>query len=313
MSRLPRKVREQAAAAEAALKEITEAPEVDEAPVEETPAEETEVAEAPEESAEVVPETQPEEVASEEVSPDEAKWEERYKALQGKYNAEVPRLHAEIKDLKEEIRNALQAATTPREVEQPIAPPPAPPSEYIEKIRDDYGDELANAFAASKAENDALRQQVNDLLNRTDQMQSTSALAQFATMLEQRGIDFDQQNNDPLFLEWLNEIDTFSGVSKQQMLSQAFESGDLSRAAEFFTAYAGQQVTSQKIEPKPKPSMEEHVTVKSNAAPKENVMDTPVAWTQQQIREFYRNKTAGMYSPEEAERLENQLFVALRN
>ncbi len=309
MSRLPRKVREQAAAADAALEEATKAPEV-EAPVETTP-EETEVAEAPNESAEVVPETQPEEAASEETDQNEAKWEERYKALQGKYNAEVPRLHQEIKDLKEQVRDSLQRESIPRETQQPIAPPAT--SEYIDKIRDDYGDELANAFAASRSENDALRQQVNDLLNRTNQIQSNSSLSQFAAMLAQQGIDFDQQNNDPLFLEWLAEVDAFAGVSKQQMLSQAFEAGDLTRAAQFFTAYSGQQATSQKIEPKPKPSMEEHVKVQSNAAPKENVMDTPVQWTQEQIREFYRNKTAGMYSPEEAERLENQLFVALRN
>jgi len=312
MSRLPRKVREQAAAADAALEEATKAVSA-EAQVEETPAEEAEVVEAPDESAEVVPETQPEEVASEEIDANEAKWEERYKALQGKYNAEVPRLHQEIKDLKEQVRNSLQRESIPRETEQPIAPPPLPQSEYINKIRDDYGDELANAFAASKAENDTLRQQVNDLLNRTNQIQSNSSLTQFAAMLAQQGIDFDQQNNDPLFLEWLGEVDAFAGISKQQMLSQAFEAGDLTRAAQFFTAYAGQQGTSQKIEPKPKPSMEEHVKVPSNAAPKENVMDTPVVWTQEQIREFYRNKTAGMYSPEEAERLENQLFIALRN
>lgn len=309
MSRLPRKVREQAAAAEAALQGITEEKEAP--PVEEVASESP----APEEVVEEVPETQPEEAASEEVELDEAKWEERYKALQGKYNAEVPRLHQEVKDLKESLRDSGESESLRREIEalkaqlnQPVAPAQ---SAHIDKIREDYGDELANAFAASRSENDQLRAQVQDLMNLTTQIQTSSTLGTLSSMLADQGIDFDQANNDPLFLDWLSQVDTFAGVPRQQLLSQAYESGDLPRAAQFFIAYAGNQA-STRIEPKPKASMEEHVKVQSQAAPKQDVPVQPVQWTQGQIQEFYRNKTAGMYSAEEAERLENQLFSALR-
>lgn len=309
MSRLPRKVREQAAAAEAALQGITEEKEAP--PVEEVASESP----APEEVVEEVPETQPEEAASEEVELDEAKWEERYKALQGKYNAEVPRLHQEVKDLKESVRDSGESESLRREIEalkaqlnQPVAPAQ---SAHIDKIREDYGDELANAFAASRSENDQLRAQVQDLMNLTTQIQTSSTLGTLSSMLADQGIDFDQANNDPLFLDWLSQVDTFAGVPRQQLLSQAYESGDLPRAAQFFIAYAGNQA-STRIEPKPKASMEEHVKVQSQAAPKQDVPVQPVQWTQGQIQEFYRNKTAGMYSAEEAERLENQLFSALR-
>lgn len=309
MSRLPRKVREQAAAAEAALQGITEEKEAP--PVEEVASESP----APEEVVEEVPETQPEEAASEEVELDEAKWEERYKALQGKYNAEVPRLHQEVKDLKESVRDSGESESLRREIEalkaqlnQPVAPAQ---SAHIDKIREDYGDELANAFAASRSENDQLRAQVQDLMNLTTQIQTSSTLGTLSSMLADQGIDFDQANNDPLFLDWLSHVDTFAGVPRQQLLSQAYEAGDLPRAAQFFIAYAGNQA-STRIEPKPKASMEEHVKVQSQAAPKQDVPVQPVQWTQGQIQEFYRNKTAGMYSAEEAERLENQLFSALR-
>ena len=309
MSRLPRKVREQAAAAEAALQGITEEKEAP--PVEEVASESP----APEEVVEAVPETQPEEAASEEVELDEAKWEERYKALQGKYNAEVPRLHLEVKDLKESVRDSGESESLRREIEalktqlnQPVAPAQ---SAHIDKIREDYGDELANAFAASRSENDQLRAQVQDLMNLTTQIQTSSTLGTLSSMLADQGIDFDQANNDPLFLDWLSQVDTFAGVPRQQLLSQAYEAGDLPRAAQFFIAYAGNQA-STRIEPKPKASMEEHVKVQSQAAPKQDVPVQPVQWTQGQIQEFYRNKTAGMYSAEEAERLENQLFSALR-
>lgn len=309
MSRLPRKVREQVAAADAALQGITE--EKDAPPVEEVVAESP----APEEVAEVVTETQPEEAASEEVDLDEAKWEERYKALQGKYNAEVPRLHQEVKDLKESVRDSGESESLRREIEglktqlnQPVAPPQ---SAHIDKIREDYGDELANAFAASRSENDQLRAQVQDLMNLTTQIQTTSTLGTLSSMLADQGIDFDQANNDPLFIDWLSQVDTFAGVPRQQLLSQAYESGDLPRAAQFFVAYVGNQA-SPRNEPKPKASMEEHVKVQSQAAPTQEVPVQPVQWTQGQIQEFYRNKQAGMYSAEEAERLENQLFTALR-
>ncbi len=309
MSRLPRKVRAQAAAAEAAIEGTTEEKAV-EAEVVAEPAESP----APEVAVEAVSETQPEQAASEEED-HEAKWEERYKALQGKYNAEVPRLHQELKDLKEQVHNPSQTEPLYREIEQlksQLQPSQAAPqSAHIDKIREDYGDELANAFAASHSENDQLRQQINDLIGRTNQIQTNTTLGTLSNMLAEQGINFEQANNDPLFLDWLSEVDSFAGVPRQQMLSQAYETGDLTRAAQFFVAYQGNQ-NSTRIEPKPKPSMEEHVKVQSQAAPKENVPVEPVPWTQGQIQEFYRNKTAGMYSAEEAERLENQLFSALR-
>lgn len=182
----------------------------------------------------------------------------------------------------------------------------------IDKIRDDYGNELADAFAAQKSENDALKARIDDLLQRTSQMQSTNSVDTLSRILADKGINFEQQNNDPLFLDWLAEVDTFAGVSRQQLLTQAYESGDLSRAAHFFVAYSSSVTPPAKTEPKPKPSLEDQVRVQSEAAPRDNVPGDIVMWTQEQINEFYRNKTKGMYTPEEAERLENQLFTALR-
>ena len=307
MSRLPRKVAAQVAAAEAAIEGITE--QKDEV-VTKSP--------APEMVTEEVSETQSEETASEEVTQDEANWEGRYKALQGKYNAEVPRLAQEIKSLKESVRYSGETESLQREIEllksqqqvQLVAQ--APQSAHIDRIRDDYGDELANAFSASKSENDQLRAQLNELMQRTNQIQTTNSLGALNSMLADKGVNFDQTNNDPLFVDWLSEVDTFAGVPRQQLLTQAYDSGDLPRAAQFFVAYVGSQQTSPELEPKPKASMEEHVKVQSNAAPRSNVPTDPVPWTQKQIQEFYRNKTAGMYAAEEAERLENQLFIALR-
>ena len=320
MSRVPRKVRAAAAAAERLIEEGLQEP----TPVEaEEPAPEP-VVEQPEteiQQESKAEETQPEVVASPEPESipepvgDEEKWEQRYKALQGKYNAEVPRLNAELKELREKVGSVtesnLQAEIASLKAQLQEQPAPTPvASPVIDKIRDDYGNELADAFAFQQAENDQLKQQISDLMNQTHQIQSVNSLDTFARMLGEQGINFEQQNNDPLFIDWLGEVDSFSGLTKQQMLTQAFEAGDLQRAAQFFVAYAGQ--TSTKTEPKPAPSMDDQVRVASTAAPKEDTASDQPAWTQDQIREFYRNKTAGAYSPEEAQRLENQLFAALR-
>ena len=322
MSRAPRKVRAAAAAAERLIEEGLQEP----APVEMTPEEpapepvveqvETEIQE--ESKAE---ETQPEVVASPEPESipepvgDEEKWEQRYKALQGKYNAEVPRLNAELKQLRDQVGSVsesnLRAEIESLKAQLQQTPEPTPvASPVIDKIRDDYGNELADAFAFQQNENEQLKRQIADLLSQTQTISQNSTLDNFARMLGDQGIDFNQQNNDPLFIEWLSEVDPFAGVSKQQMLTQAFEQGDLQRAMQFFVAYAGP--TSTKIEPKPAPSMDDQVRVASTAAPKEDAASDQPAWTQAQIREFYRNKTAGAYSAEEAQRLENQLFAALR-
>ena len=314
---LPRKVQEQADAAEAALKAITEPPEVP----------------APNEGDQAATETQPnpevvEKVASEPVEqqqeitvdPD-AKWEERYKVLQGKYNAEIPRLQEELKKLREQVGSPSQESQLRAEIDQlknQLAQPAAqpayePPSNaMIDKIRDDYGSDLADVFAAMQSENTRLSQQLSDLANQTTQMRTTSTDQAFRAMLDAQGIDFDQANNDPLFNDWLDEIDQFSGISRKELLNNAYRNGDLRRSAQFFTAYYSQVTPEIKNESKPKPSLEDQVRVQSQATSSDNVAPEQPVWTQQQITEYYDKLRRGMYTQEEAQRLENQLFAALR-
>ena len=91
------------------------------APVEETPSADgqTETPPAPEPSPEPAPEPT---VASSDGPSDipEEKWEHKYRRLQGKYDAEVPRLHQQVKE--------LQAALQQMQHQIAQAPPPPPPA-----------------------------------------------------------------------------------------------------------------------------------------------------------------------------------------
>ena len=136
-----------------------------------------------------------------------------------------------------------------------------------------------------------------------------SAYDAVADVLKASGIDYDQINTDPVFVdEYLKEIDPFSGKSRGELVNNAFHSGDFERAALFFRSY----VESPAPNPSAKPSLENHAQVPSTAPAKPE--DTPVenVWNDASVKQFYIDKQKGAkYTPEEAAALETELFAFL--
>jgi hypothetical protein len=61
------------------------------------------------------------------------------------------------------------------------------------------------------------------------------------SMLDQRLPNWREINQDSRWKDWLPEPDVFSGVSKQQLLNQAFAAGDADRVLTFFNGFLNSQ------------------------------------------------------------------------
>lgn len=228
--------------------------------------------------------------------------EHRYKVLQGKYNAEVPRLQAQTKELAQSnqaLQNQLSAtqALLANLGQQPQAPhlsQAAPqPSLVTPKEVTEFGADLYDFVKRAAAEVaqpmvHTLEERFRPVANTVQQMapalqqtqenqQRTSAQVAHETMcngLDAAAPGWEETNTSPEFQAWLDEMDPYAGAKRGAMLAQAYGNGDVTRVANFFTGFqkehaavapTGQQpqATPQGIPPAGTPN----VSLASLAAP----------------------------------------------
>lgn len=236
-------------------------------------------------------------------------FEQKYKVLEGKYNAEVPRMAQENRSLKEALDSLkLEVATLQNKTEEPKV-------ELIplvtDKDREQFGDDLIDVMKRASREvlnetqnNSEVQSLKNDLSNLQKQ-QTTSRELQFDEKLSNLFPEWRLKNEDQGFLNWLNEVDTFSGRTRQELLTEAHSNFDSVRVANFFISYFGQT----KPEPSTsKPSLEEQVTPKSTG--RTSVPPTKKYYTNRDLVNFYAQVRAGKINKAEAKRIEQDIFKA---
>lgn len=263
--------------------------------------------------------------------PEDGAWKSRYLTLQGKYNAEIPRLQEELRKLREQPQHSPSDSAELQELRAEVArlkqhAPSSPAATFAGEhaLRAEYGNELIDGLLALvKQQVQPVQQQVAQVGSSIQQSTAQARESSLVTRLKEQGIDFLQRNNDPLFLEWLKEVELFSGMERHKLLQAAYDSGDLDRVVTFFTAYDGQATGGRATPaptptPAPGPQLNQHVTLTSSASQADQVPAQNV-WTGAQITEFYaeRDRAArglkSKYTVEQLAQLEQELFAFLRS
>lgn len=278
-----------------------------------------------------------------EVPADDA-YEQRYRTLQGKYDAETAGLRAQIAGL-ERLMATLQSAPTTRSEEPPAShrPVPAERVEFSQEDKDLYGEDLLEVMArTAEARYQPL---IHRLEQQIQQLQGTQN-NQAAVTLQDRlfaQLDADPElggrdrwwaiNTSHAFKDWLNQIDEYSGVSRFQMLQHAYQSGDAMRTGRFFKKYMAEHTvpvpsaaSTQTRSPAPVPNGHapgsagsprlEDFAAPGRAAGNGQAGNgaPPRIWSKRDIQAFYRDRTHGRFRGREAEadRLETDIFAADR-
>lgn len=322
----PQQVREQAEAANRHFEELK----AQEAPNDATP--EPEVPEL-----KVVEEAQIEDAPpKQEEQPAEAKeeenvWEQRYKSLQGMYNADVPRLRTEVKQLKDHVTQleGVLAQGTPQDTETKTEPPK---SYLTEEDVAEYGTSIDVMRRATREELSPLEQRLVDMENRVRKMdtevvpqlnrvagqQQQTANQSFLSELSRLVPDWQAINNETGFHNWLLEVDPLTGSTRQQYLEDAHSQLDVNRVANFFQAWLAanpQASDAQPTTPSPASELERQVAPgKSRSAPTTGAQDGKM-YTPADIQQFYRDVTSGKFNGKDKERarIEADIFAAQRD
>lgn len=172
----------------------------------------------------------------------EEKWEQKYKTLKGMYDAEVPRLHSDLRELKGQVENLRKASETkpvetvkPKTAEKLVtdADVEAFGSDLIEvqrKVAREVASEFRGELDTMRAENDKLREQLNSTGTQVSE-------ASFEQRLYRMVPDFATVNTDPKWIAWLNEIDPLLRAPRASVAQQAFNQGDAEGVAHYVSLF----------------------------------------------------------------------------
>jgi len=317
---LPKQVRDQIAAADDIIKQMED-------PAKQPPKDETPPNDPASDSQAPAKEPEPD--------PDH-----KYKVLQGKYNAEVPRLQKanqgleeQNRDLNQRILNVegmLAALATTQTPPEPKAPEPPAVSD---SEREQFGDDLidlvervakratAPEIEAQVGKLDKTVQQQGEKLAHSEQAVAESNRRDTISALALAVPNWETQNNDENFLEWLNENEPSVGLPRGRLLTEAFRANDAERVIWFFKSFPRENATETSEttpggNPEPQTKLDELV---APGAPKTGSVVAPNesgkrVWTRNDITALYAQKNEfikrGKKVPGDLEKLERDLFKA---
>jgi len=267
----------------------------------------------PKEPKPVVPDTQQTQAASEAEDLREMLKQAEHKlsseiGRRGKLDAQVSEMSGMISSLRQEVQN-LQGSLKKAETAVPVVPgekrylKPEEANELQEEI--DLNSRIAKGVTediiGSKLGpiNDRIAQiekQTQDEINQIKEQSLRRVLvAQVPNALD--------LNRDPDFLEWLNHQETSSGLSRQQLLSDAVAKFDTDRVAYFFKTYNAEKGIGNDDKAKALANDErakqiDPGQVKANAPVQEQ---TQPILSVVEIQKFYEDLSKGRYRGREAE------------
>lgn len=168
-------------------------------------------------------------------------WQQKYRTLKGMYDADVPRLHAQVKELTAQLNAIQKQVSEPKPVEPKAEKPKAKEklvtdediqafgSDLIEvqrKVAREVAMEFREDIDNLKAENAKLREQLAATGNQI--VEST-----FEQKLHRMVPNFQEVNADPKWIAWLEEIDPILRGPRKIVAQDAYNRGDAEAVAHY--------------------------------------------------------------------------------
>lgn len=246
-------------------------------------------------------------------------FKQKYSTLKGKYDAEVPRLHQQIKDLTAQMQSFKDDIEAKKKAE---AEKPKEKVSYItDADREEYGDDLLDvqrrvAKEVAQEYDDKLDAQAKIIEALQKQISDTGGQVGeigFSSRLRQLVPDFDQIDGDDRWAAWLNEYDPMLNSQRRDVAQKAFDSGDAESVAHYVKLFKKTLVADEPVVDTRQAELEKQVTPGRNATTqaKSNGKSAKIYSSREMDNQWSKIKTMstkGMY--DEAAKLEAELTAA---
>jgi hypothetical protein len=275
----------------------------------------------PETAAEVVNEddkTETQQAQEQPDSPVEAKedFEHKYKTLRGKYDAEVPRLHSQVKELMHKVDVLTEQLNTKPEE------PPTPETYVTDADKEAFGEDLIDVqrrvarevgveYERKIAKLESVIEQLTSRLDGTDNSVSEMSFEQRLSRLVP---DFAAVNADPKWIAWLNEVDPILRGPRRGIAQHAFQQGDAEAVAEYVRLFKASLSPEQNTRNTRQAELEKQVTPNRNTTTSvPRTTDNKPRYTKAQQEATWKRidtlNMAGRY--DEANKLEAEISSAM--
>jgi hypothetical protein len=262
---------------------------------------------------------------------DDKTLEQKYKTLQGMYNAEIPRLHADKRELAGRVGQLEQLLSSAPKQQAPQQAAEVSQTLVTEKDIEDYGDSIDVMRRVSQEETNVSNQRIayleqtiqqlqSNVMPRVEQLsqqQAQSSEHTFWSELSSVVPNWRDINEIPDFQTWLLDIDPLTGISRQTYLEDAQNNFDVRRVASFFSTWGAMNGAprAQQESARPQSQLEKQIAPgkgKSTGAPAVNGDQT---YTPADIASFYDAIKSGKYKGKDKERArtERDIFAAQRD
>ncbi|HKJ87540.1 MAG TPA: hypothetical protein VKA48_03440, partial [Gammaproteobacteria bacterium] len=266
-------------------------------------------------------------------------WKRRFEVMEGKYQAEVPQLHHQLQASNERISqlqekmDQLQQEPQSQQRDEPQADPSGL-EDAIRNAESVYGEdnELVQALKAQQQHintleqrNERLAQQASEAANQVESVQQAQQKSQedeFFDALNREVPDWKQLNEDPGYIQWLGQIEPYTGRPMLELLREARQSLDAPRVIAFFRNYKQAQglesdPSAEKQRQQEQKKQERQRDLERRTAPPETrAGDTPQAaphYSRERIAQVYKDYALGRMSDEEFAQHESAIREAQKN
>lgn len=274
--------------------------------------------------------------------PNSDTYAQKWRTLQGMYNADMGRMQAQLRDsaartahleqLIASISSASPAAPRPQGNQRP---------QSLDLVSDtdktEYGESLDVMRKVSREELYPLLNKISELesalggamnninsvvpqVQRVAQQQAQSTEERFWMTLSERIPDWQKINNNPNFQTWLLDIDPLTGNTRQAYLDQAQKQLDPNRVISIFNMYGsgggaanGAQASAQST--RSASELERQVSPGRSRSAGTPTGQRTATYTPADLADFYNDVRKGKYKGKETERdrIERDIFAAQRD
>lgn len=261
------------------------------------------------------------------VSPDSAgqehDWKKRFSQYKAHADQEIARLREQdgrraqqMQQLQEEMQNLRTQLEEAKQAGGPVAGVPNGllTADEVEAIGlENLGIVQRVVQAAVQSATQGIESKVTQVAKTQEQLEAERAQAQnrerqmrFEARLDGALTDWRKADSDPGFELWMQELDPLSGRPRGEIFNAAYREFDVERVASFYRTWLAAQEA-------PDPRLTQGVVPPSAPQPDQHVI-TPNGriWSRADIKQFYKDRGLGKYTPEEGRELELDIFAAQR-
>lgn len=156
-------------------------------------------------------------------------WQQKYNVLKGKYDAEVPRLQAQVADLSDRVAFYSDMLSQKQQQQQE---PEEKPRSWIDDLADEY-DEDSSIVRAMREQEKTIKQ-LQSQLGGVAQSTAQTQQQRFYQSIEAKAPQWAALNNDAGFNSWLDS----SGGYRRMAMNAAAQSMNADAVAALFNEYS---------------------------------------------------------------------------